>query len=355
MCCVGGSMLPSGTYASTGATTVWPSCSAMRAASTRTRTLCLPSARCAPFCSVPPIGSRMVVVPCAISSRNSTDVSSSSQTLAAAARSGATRVAQASSSAASARCLLIVAAEDASEQAAGAEARQQRPFLATAAALRSRGEHTAGQAGERQALQPDRARPGHAREEQAFAAEQRCLHFADVLDLEVDARRVGHHAAGIDHQRLPARELALDHRAAGVHEGQAVALELLHDEALAAEEADAQLLLERDAERHAARRAQERILLAQQRAAEPAELHRQDLARVRRAESDALLGVDLVGVDGREQRLPVSNLLPAPSNLPNRPPWLPPEPSPNTASIEMPGSMKNMLPASPMAASPGRS
>jgi hypothetical protein len=47
-----------------------------------------------------------------------------------------------------------------------------------------------------------------------------------------------------------------------VHEAQAVALEALHDEALAAEQTDAELLLERDADRDAARGAEERVLLA---------------------------------------------------------------------------------------------
>ena len=48
----------------------------------------------------------------------------------------------------------------------------------------------------------------------------------------------------------------------GVGEGQAVALQALHDEALAAEEADAEALLEGDADGHAAGRAEERVLLA---------------------------------------------------------------------------------------------
>src|SRR5262245_26808725 len=198
MCCVGGSTLPSGTYATTGATTARPSRSAMRPASTRTRTLCLPSTRWAPFCSVPPIGTSTVVVPAAINSRNSGDVRSSSHTLAALAVPAAVANAQTISVVTSARRSIIVAAEDASQQAAGTEARQHRPLLAATAALRRCREHAAGQARERQALQPDRARPGHAREEQTLAAEQRGLHFADVLDLEVHARRVGDDAARVD-------------------------------------------------------------------------------------------------------------------------------------------------------------
>ena len=47
----------------------------------------------------------------------------------------------------------------------------------------------------------------------------------------------------------PGRERALVERAAGVDERPAVALQPLHDEALAAEQPDAELALERDADR----------------------------------------------------------------------------------------------------------
>jgi hypothetical protein len=60
-------------------------------------------------------------------------------------------------------------------------------------------------------------------------------------------------------------QLALDDGAAGVHEHQAVALELLHDEALAAEQRGHDLLLEEDADADAARGAQEAVLLADDR------------------------------------------------------------------------------------------
>ena len=46
-----------------------------------------------------------------------------------------------------------------------------------------------------------------------------------------------------------------------------------------AEQADADLLLERNADRHASRRAEERVLLADERAAERGEIERQDAAR----------------------------------------------------------------------------
>jgi hypothetical protein len=54
------------------------------------------------------------------------------------------------------------------------------------------------------------------------------------------------------------------HGPARVHEGEAIALEALHDEALAAEETGAERSLEGDAEGDALGRAQERILLRDQ-------------------------------------------------------------------------------------------
>ena len=74
-----------------------------------------------------------------------------------------------------------------------------------------------------------------------------------------------------------------------MHEAEAVAFELLHDEPFAAEQADADPPLERDADGDAARGAQERVLLADQRAAELLQIHRQDLAGVRRRERHLLL------------------------------------------------------------------
>jgi hypothetical protein len=56
--------------------------------------------------------------------------------------------------------------------------------------------------------------------------------------------------------------------AAGVDEGHPVAVELLHDEAFAAEQADADLLLEGDAQRDALGGGQEGVLLADQGAAD---------------------------------------------------------------------------------------
>jgi hypothetical protein len=67
----------------------------------------------------------------------------------------------------------------------------------------------------------------------------------------------------------------------------------------------AHLLLEGNAQRHAAGRAQEGVFLADQRAAQLAQVHRQDLARVGRGKGHPLLAAGLVGVDGGEQRFEV--------------------------------------------------
>src|SRR6185295_13959054 len=196
----------------------------------------------------------------------------------------------------------VVVAEDPAEHAADRAGAEHRALVLRAAALRQRSEDARREPRERQALQPHRSRPGDLGEEEALAAEEGRLDLADVLDLERYVRRQRDEAAGVDEERLAGVQLAAEDRAAGVDEGEAVAVEALHDEALAAEEADRQALLEPDAERDAARGAEERVLLADQRAAELAQVHRQDLAGVRRGERDPALDAALVGVDGREER-----------------------------------------------------
>ncbi len=182
-------------------------------------------------------------------SRNSAEVRSSSCRLAPRApawRSPLQRRRRRAAATSARRSLNIIAAEN--RRPASPRRRSRRssdPSSRATAALRRRREHAAGQARERQALQPDRARPGELGEEQALAAEQRRLDLADILDLEVHVWR--HAPPGSRCRRAasgrPAAR-ACTTRAAGVHEGQAVAVEPLHDEAFAAEEADAELLLE---------------------------------------------------------------------------------------------------------------
>src|SRR5690606_29510269 len=151
----------------------------------------------------------------------------------------------------------VVAVQDAAEPA------QHRAFAAAlAAVLRRRGQHASGQARERQRLQPDLARTGERGQEHAFAAEEHALDAAHGAHVHVHAGVVADHAAGIDVDALARGQLALHHAAAGVDEHPAVALELLHDEPLAAEQAGEDLALEVHAHLHAARAGEEAVLLA---------------------------------------------------------------------------------------------
>src|SRR5690606_13701465 len=119
--------------------------------------------------------------------------------------------------------------------------------------------------------------------------------------VHVHAGVVTDHAAGIDVDALARGQLALHHAAAGVDEHPAVALELLHDEPLAAEQAGEDLALEVHAHLHAARAGQEAVLLADDAAAVFVELHRQHGARVRRGEGHPGLAAAGVGEHGGEQ------------------------------------------------------
>ena len=101
----------------------------------------------------------------------------------------------------------------------------------------------------------------------------------------------------------PGRQRPFVQRAAGVDERPAVALQALHDEALAAEQADAELALKRDADADALRRREKRVLLRDQLAADLGEVDGDDLAGIRRAERDLLLLAAAVEKHRHEQRL----------------------------------------------------
>ena len=105
-----------------------------------------------------------------------------------------------------------------------------------------------------------------------------------------------------------------------VQEREAVALEALHDEALAAEEPDADLLLEGDADGDALGGAEERVLLADQLAPELAQVHRQDLAGVGRGEGHPRLPAGVVGEHRHEQALAGEQPLAGPQQLVHEPP-----------------------------------
>ena len=102
-----------------------------------------------------------------------------------------------------------------------------------------------------QRLQPHPAGAGERREEDPLAAEKRGLDLAHELDVVADRRLQRDQAAGVHAQHLAGPQVERVHHAPGVREAEAVAFQLLHDEALAAEQADADLPLERDPDRHA--------------------------------------------------------------------------------------------------------
>ena len=85
-------------------------------------------------------------------------------------------------------------------------------------------------------------------------------------------------------------------------EGQTVALEALHDEALSAKKTGPQAFLKRDADTHAFRGAEERVFLCDEFAAEFAEIDGLDFPGVRRAESDAFFPRALIHKDSHEER-----------------------------------------------------
>jgi hypothetical protein len=142
-----------------------------------------------------------------------------------------------------------------------------------------------------------------------------------------------------------AAERAFHQRAAGVDKRPAVALKALHDEALAAEQADAELPLEGDADADALGGGEKRVLLRDQLAADLGEMDRHDFPRIGRAERHlpALAGRFMKTVMNSDS--PVSRRLPAPISAPMNPPCCC-EPSPKIVSISIPSSMYIMPPAS---------
>ena len=93
------------------------------------------------------------------------------------------------------------------------------------------------------------------------------------------------------------------HHAPGVNEAESVALQTLHDEAFAAEQPDADLLLKRDTDRHTAGRTEKRILLTDERAAQCGQIHRQNATGERRRKRQSMNAVGLIGEHRHEQAL----------------------------------------------------
>ena len=106
-------------------------------------------------------------------------------------------------------------------------------------------------------MQPDSPRPGQCRQEQPFTAEKRVLEAADKLNVVIDARLEGDEAAGVELEGFAGSQGLFAESAAGVDQNDSVSDEFLHDEAFAAEQGDADFLLKRNADLHAASSAQE--------------------------------------------------------------------------------------------------
>src|SRR5205085_242451 len=126
-------------------------------------------------------------------------------------------------------------------------------FLPASAGAWDGGDDPVRQAAERQRLQPHAAGSPQRGEEQAFAAEQSRLDLAHVLDLVIDGRLKPDDAAGVDADDFSGGQRPFQQRATGVNKRPAVPLQTLHDESLAAEQADAEPPLERDADAHTLR------------------------------------------------------------------------------------------------------
>ena len=137
-------------------------------------------------------------------------------------------------------------------------------------------------------MTPDFTRSGQGREEETLATEESVLNAPHQLNVVVHARLDRDEAAGIEFQCLTGRQGAFHQSAAGMDERYAIAGQSLHDEPFTAEQADADFLLKGDTDLHAARGAEERILLTNEFAAELGQVHREYLAGERRRERDFL-------------------------------------------------------------------
>ena len=100
--------------------------------------------------------------------------------------------------------------------------------------------------------------------EDALAAEHHVLESRDRLDVHGAGGVHGRQVTGVHHQGLAGVQVVLHDMAVKLGEGHAPAGEFLHDEALAAEEAGAQLLLEKDGQLDALLAGQEAALLHHQ-------------------------------------------------------------------------------------------
>ena len=133
----------------------------------------------------------------------------------------------------------------------------------------------------------------------------------------------GDDAAGVHVNALACGQIALDQRAARVHEDPAVAFNLLHDEAFAAEQAREDAFLQKHAQPHAARARQKAVFLADDAAAVLGQPQRQHGAGVGGGKGHARLAAPLVGEDGGEQALARDDAPPGGQQLVHQAAFLP--------------------------------
>lgn len=110
-------------------------------------------------------------------------------------------------------------------------------------------------------LQPHPAGAGEDGVEEALAAEEDVLGALHLLDVHVDTWLEAGHIARIHHDALTGLELVFHQIAVDLHEGSAVAGKSLHDEALTAEKAGTESLVEMDGQLYAGLCRQEGALL----------------------------------------------------------------------------------------------
>src|SRR6185436_16328776 len=106
---------------------------------------------------------------------------------------------------------------------------------------------------------------------------------AHVLNLVVDRGLESHDAPRIHANQFARSQSPLQQGAAGVDKGPPVAQQALHDEALASEQADAELALECNADADALRRREKRVLLRDEFPADVGEMNGNDLSGIGRA------------------------------------------------------------------------
>ncbi len=105
-----------------------------------------------------------------------------------------------------------------------------------------------GEARDGQGLEPDAARAGERGEEDAVAAEDHVAYAGDTLDLEGDAGLERSDVTGMDAEGFTGGKVFDDELAGELEPGYPLAVDLLQEETIAAEDACAEGLLETDAE-----------------------------------------------------------------------------------------------------------